>query len=254
VPTTLQAGSGLLCGMLAAAPVWAQPPRGFQLAAQTPHFLFYSRNGERIDVHEVERALCKVQRLLGQELPGRAEYYRYGTPQEIAANLGEYASGVTLGSLRQIHTVRRECPLHEIVHLVAAQLGDPGPFFQEGLAVALSGSKWRGQALGRVRLPAALRRQKVSVLAARFESMDPETAYPIAGSFVAFLIKTYGVSRMADFFRASGGSGSPTDTAFRATFGESLDQAGTAWKEGRALRRGSPPPPPSCCASPRGGP
>src|SRR5260221_6539621 len=134
--------------MLAAAPVWAQPPRGFQLAAQTPHFLFYSRNGERIDVHEVERALCKVQRLLGQELPGRAEYYRYGTPQEIAANLGEYASGVTLGSLRQIHTVRREFPLHEIVHLVAAQLGEPGPFFQEGLAVALRGSKWRGQALG----------------------------------------------------------------------------------------------------------
>src|SRR5260221_6785409 len=141
--------------MLAAAPVWAQPPRGFQLAAQTPHFLFYSRNGERIDVHEVERALCKVQRLLEQKLPGGAEYYRYGTPQEIAANLGEYASGVTLGSLRQIHTVRRECPLHEIVHLVAAQLGDPGPFFQEGLAVALSGSKWRGRAPRRGRLPAA---------------------------------------------------------------------------------------------------
>ena len=250
---TLQAGSGLLCGMLATAPVWAEPPRGFQLAAQTPHFLFYSRNGEPIDVHEVERSLWKVQRLLGQELAGRAEYYRYGTPQEVAADVGEYASGVTLGRLRQIHTVR-ECHLHEIVHLVAAQLGDPGPFFQEGLAVALSGSKWRGQTLGKVRLPAALRQQKVSVLAARFESMDPETAYPVAGSFVAFLIKTYGVSRVAEFFRASGDSGSPGDHAFRATFGESLDQAGAAWAEGRRVRPGSPPPPPSCCASPRGGP
>lgn len=227
---TLQAGSGLLCGMLATAPVWAEPPRGFQLAAQTPHFLFYSRNGEPIDVHEVERSLWKVQRLLGQELAGRAEYYRYGTPQEVAADVGEYASGVTLGSLRQIHTVR-ECHLHEIVHLVAAQLGDPGPFFQEGLAVALSGSKWRGQMLASVRLPAALRRQKISVLAARFESMDPETAYPVAGSFVAFLIKTYGVSRVAEFFRASGDSGSPGDYAFRATFGESLDRAGAAWAE-----------------------
>ncbi|HEY8147299.1 MAG TPA: hypothetical protein VIK51_00095 [Vicinamibacteria bacterium] len=254
MPTTLQVGGGLLCGMLATVPVWAQPLRGFQLAAQTPHFLFYSRNGETIDVDEVERSLWKVQRLLGQELAGRAEYYRYGTPQEVAANLGEYATGVTLGSLRQIHTVRRECHLHEIVHLVAAQIGDPGPFFQEGLAVALSGSKWRGQALARVRLPAALRRQKVSVLAGRFESMEPDTAYRIAGSFVAFLIKTYGVSRVAEFFRASGHSGSPRDDAFRATFGESLDQAGTAWNEGRAVRPGSPPPPPSCCASPRGGP
>ena len=250
---TLRSGCGLLCGLLAATPAWTEPSRGFRLAAQTPHFLFYSRNGESIDVHEVERSLWKIQRLLGQELPGPAEYYRYGTPQEVAADLGEYASGVTLGRLRQIHMVR-ECPLHEIVHLVAAQLGDPGPFFQEGLAVALSGSKWRGQALSRVRLPAALRRQDVSVLAARFESMDPETAYPIAGSFVAFLIKTYGVSRMAEFFRASGDSGSPPDVAFRSTFGESLDQAGTAWKEGRAVRRESPPPPPSCCASPRGGP
>jgi hypothetical protein len=104
--------------------------------------------------------------------------------RKVAADLGEYATGVTLGSLRQIHTVRRECHLHEIVHLVAAQLGDPGPFFQEGLAVALSGSKWRGQALSGHRLPASLRRQKISTLAARFETLPPEVAYPAAGSFV----------------------------------------------------------------------
>jgi hypothetical protein len=251
---TLRAGSGLLCGLLAAAPAWAEPSRRFQLAAQTPHFLFYSRNGEPIDVHEVERSLWRVQQLLGQELDGRAEYYRYATPQEVAADLGAYASGVTLGSLRQIHTVRRECHVHEIVHLVAAQLGDPGPFFQEGLAVALSGSKWRGQTLASVRLPAALRRQRISALAARFESLPPEVAYPVAGSFVAFLIKTYGVSRVAEFFRASGDSGSPGDGAFRATFGQGLDQAGAAWADGRGITPGSPPPPPSCCASPRDGP
>jgi hypothetical protein len=234
VHTTMRrSGSALLCGLLAAAPAWAEPSRGFQLAAQTPHFLFYSRNGEPIDVHEVERSLWKVQRLLGQELPGRAEYYRYGTPQEVAADLGEYATGVTLGSLRQIHTVRRECHVHEIVHLVAAQLGDPGPFFQEGLAVALSGSKWRGKTLAGVRLPATWRRQKISVLAARFERLPSEVAYPVAGSFVAYLIKTYGVSRVAAYFRACGNAGAPRDDAFRATFGQGLDQAGAAWAEGR---------------------
>ena len=251
--TTLRWGSGLLCGLLA-APAGAEPSRGFQLAASTPHFLFYSRNGEPIDVHEVERALWKVQRLLGQELPGPAEYYRYGTPQEVAADLGEYATGVTLGSLRQIHTVRRECHLHEIVHLVAAQIGDPGPFFQEGLAVALSGPRWRGRALSGVRLPAAWRRQRLSALAARFESLPPEVAYPVAGSFVAFLIRAHGVSSVAAFFRASGQAGAPRDDAFRATFGVSLDQAGAAWAEGRGLTRGSPPPPPSCCASRPGAP
>ena len=71
----------------------------------------------------------------------------------------------------------------------------------------------------------------------------------MAGSFVAFLIKAYGVSRVAAFFRASGTAGAPRDEIFHATFGVGLDQAGTAWAEGRDLTRGSPPPPPSCCAS-----
>lgn len=243
-------GGGLLFGVLAAATVRGDTTRGFgfQLAAQTPHFLFYSRHGEPIDVHEVERSLRKVQQLLGQELAGRAEYYRYATPQEVAANVGPYASGVTFGALRQIHSTQ-ECHLHEIVHLVAAQLGNPGAFFQEGLAVALGGSKWRGRGQAHARVAPSLRRQKVSVLAARFEAMDAETAYPLAGSFVGYLIKTYGVSRVAEFFRACGRSGVPQDAAFRATFGQGLDEAGAAWsgapgggrlrrdRQGRASRR-----------------
>jgi hypothetical protein len=228
LPTSLPVGRAVLCGMLATTPAWAEPPRGFQLAAQTQHFLFYSRHGEPIDVHEVERSLWKVQRLLGQELGGRAEYYRYGSPEEVAANIGPYATGVTLGRLRQIHTVR-DCHLHEIVHLVAAQLGDPGAFFAEGLAVALSGSKWRGQGLAGMRLPAALRQESLSSLVERFERLDPDIAYPLAGSFVAFLIKTHGVSRVAEFFRACGNSGAPPAAAFREAFGVGLDEAGAAW-------------------------
>jgi hypothetical protein len=111
-----------------------------------------------------------------------------------------------------------------------------------------------GQTLSGVRLRAPWRRQKMSALAARFETLPPEVGYPVAGSFVAFLIKSYGVSRVAEFFRASGVSGAPRDDAFRATFGPGLDQAGAAWAEGRGLRPGSPPPPPSCCASRRGVP
>ena len=35
-----------VCAVLAATSVWAEPPLGFRLAAQSPHFLFYSRHGE----------------------------------------------------------------------------------------------------------------------------------------------------------------------------------------------------------------
>lgn len=221
-----------VAAVLAAPPAGAEPPLGFRLAAQSPHFLFYSRNGEPIDVREVESSLRRVQALLGQKLPGKAEYYRYGTPQEVAANVGEYASGVTLGALRQIHTTRR-CHLHEIVHLVAAQLGDPGPFFNEGLAIAL-GRLGDVRAPTRARLPPSLRLFPMSALVARFDALDPEAAYPLAGSFVSWLVREYGVPRVAAFFRACGYSGEGTSEAFRATFGLGLDEAGALWASGRA--------------------
>ena len=235
----------LVCALLAATSAGAEPPLGFRLAAQSPHFLFYSRHGEPIDVHEVESSLGRVQRLLGQKLPGRAEYYRYGTPQEVAANVGEYASGVTFGGLRQIHTTRK-CHLHEIVHLVAAQLGDPGAFFNEGLAIAL-GSLQDGELRvpRRVRLPAGLRKTTMSALAARFDTMEPGVAYPLAGSFVGYLIRTYGVPRVAAFFRASGYSGVPREAAFEATFGMSLDEAGARWAGLRAATVASTRTPPT---------
>jgi hypothetical protein len=235
----------LVCGLLAATSAWAEPPLGFRLAAQSPHFLFYTRHGEPIDVHEVESSLSRVQQLLGQKLPGRAEYYRYGTPQEVAANVGEYASGVTFGGLRQIHTTRR-CHLHEIVHLVAAQLGDPGAFFNEGLAIALGSLQDGGLRVPRrVRLPGRLRKLTMSALAARFDTLEPEVAYPLAGSFVGYLVRTHGVPRVAAFFRASGYSGVPRAAAFEASFGMSLDEAGARWAGLRAPTAASRRTPPT---------
>jgi hypothetical protein len=219
--------AGIVSFLLAATPVCAEPLRGFQLAAITRDFLFYSRHGEPIDVRGVEQSLRKVEQLLGQKLPGRAAYYRYATPQEVAASVGPYAAGVTFGSLRQIHSTRKS-HLHEVVHLVAAQLGDPGPFFHEGLAVALS--KERRDRGRRARgLPPSLRGVQLSAVVAGFESLDAQTAYPVAGSFVAFLIKSHGMARVAEFFRACAGSASPREAAFRATFGRTLDEAGAAW-------------------------
>lgn len=221
----LPAAGALVAGMLATVPGWAAPLEGFRLAAVSPHFFFYSRNGEPIDVPAVERELQKVELLLGHELAGTADYYRYATPQELAANVGSYAAGVTFANRREIHTTRRS-HRHEIVHLVAAQLGDPGPFFQEGLAMALESDQERRSLED---LPADLRRVRISTMAARFEGMDPETSYPLAGSFVAFLIRTHGISSMAEFFRACGPSGRDRDRVFRSIFGETLDEAGAAW-------------------------
>ncbi|PYQ02576.1 MAG: hypothetical protein DMF82_15730 [Acidobacteria bacterium] len=174
----------LVAGLVAAANLQAAPLPGFVLTAQTQHFSFYSRDNQKVDSQKTERYLAQVEQLLGQQVEGRAEYYRYASAQELAAGTGTYAAGLTLAHSGQIHSTQA-FHAHEIVHLVAGQMGNPGVFFQEGLAVA--------------------------------------------GSFVNRLIKTHGIAKVAEFFRACGPNGGNPSVAFARTFGQSLDEAGAAW-------------------------
>lgn len=217
-----------LAGLFVAVPAMAGPLPGFVLKAETAHFAFYARPDGKVDARRSERYLAEVETALGHAFSGRAEYYRYGSAQELAAVTGTYASGVTFSQSREIHSTE-EFHAHEIVHLVAGQLGDPGAFFQEGLAVALGNrGRWRGKAVDDLARSAA-RRLDLPRLLARFESVEADLAYPVAGSFVSSLLRKHGASRVADFFRACGPSGADRDAAFLGTFGESLEEATTSW-------------------------
>jgi len=210
-----------------AARAGAAPLPGFVLTAQTEHFSFYTR-GEKVDAPKAERFLEHVAEILGQPLDGRAEYYRYGSPEELAAGTGTYASGVTYPWTHQIHSTEG-FHAHEIVHLVAAQLGNPGTFFQEGLAVALGNeSKWHGQDVHKIAKKLG-RGITIDRLVTSFDHLDAETAYPLAGSFMAHLIKVHGIDKVAQFFRASGPRGTDTEAAFRQSLGMSYQQADQEW-------------------------
>jgi hypothetical protein len=213
-------------GTVMAMPLSAAPLPGFVLKAQTEHFSFYTRDGAKVDAAKSERYLTQVERMLGQQVSGKAEYYRYGNAQEVAAGTGTYAEGVTFAHAGQIHSTQ-EFHAHEIVHLVAGQMGKPGAFFQEGLAVALGNEgRWLGKDVHKT-AAAQARTTKVSALIARFGALDANVAYPVAGSFVASLIKTHGIDKVAAFFRAC--TGSNTAEAFTSTFGQTLDEAGATW-------------------------
>src|SRR5262247_3240647 len=110
------------------------PLPGFSLKAATRRFAFYTRGSEAVDIRKSEEFLTRMERLLGARVDGRTAYYRYASPEEVAAATGTYGTGVTFASSREIHTTQG-FHAHEIVHLVAGQLGEPGAFFQEGLAV-----------------------------------------------------------------------------------------------------------------------
>jgi hypothetical protein len=220
--------AGLAVAVLTALNLEAAPLPGFVLTAQTQHFSFYSRDNQKVDAQKSEKYLTQVEQQLGQQVAGRAEYYRYATAQELAAGTGTYAAGLTLAHSGQIHSTQA-FHAHEIVHLVAGQMGNPGVFFQEGLAVALGNeAKWRGKDVDSLARKTAAS-ARVSTLVARFESLDADTAYAVAGSFVSHLIKAHGLAKVAEFFRACPASGANASVAFARTFGQSLDEAGAAW-------------------------
>ena len=195
---------------------------GFTLAARTPRVSFYSR-GQKVDVAKVEASLTRIEGALGTRLAGHASYYRYDSAQEVAAGTGHYAAGVTFAG--QVHSTSA-CHDHELVHLVAAQMGNPGRFFQEGLAVAL-GDDTRG--LRRAAKKALSGGQPLTRWVAGFDGQDPDAAYAVAGTFVRHLIDTHGMEKVRALFNASR-SEAGVPRAFAATFGQGLEEALSAWR------------------------
>jgi hypothetical protein len=205
----------------------AAPPAAFALAAQTSRVMAYSR-GQQVDARWVDDQVKHFEQLLGGSVAGPVSFIQYERPEEVGAVTGTYAAGITFAKAREIHTVKAAAP-HEIVHLVAGQIGDPGAFFQEGLAVALtSGGQWYGRSIAKI-VRGALRGEApaLPVLLARFESLDPQLAYPLAGSFVSYLIESHGLDQVVAFFSACRGRFDAV--AFQRTFGRSLEEAGQAW-------------------------
>jgi hypothetical protein len=219
-----------VAGILAAAGLEASPLPGFHLAAQSENFLFYTRDSRKVDAGRSQRFLVGTARLLEVQVQGKAAYYVHEHADEVASTTGVYGSGVTdlkTGEINAVSAYHR----HEIVHRVAGTLGDPGRFFQEGLAVALGDEgRWNGVEVDR--LAARVRgNAKARGVVEDFSRLEPNTAYPVAGSFVGFLIRTYGARRVSDFFRDSRPVTPERDRRFKDVFGVSVDQAWATWSE-----------------------
>jgi hypothetical protein len=218
-----------LIATLAAGQVEAAALPGFALVAQTQHFSFYSRNPRlKVDADKAEQSLRELSALLGQPVEGRAEFFRHERAEDIALYTGVYSTGFAEQSGERLHSILPNHP-HEIVHIVAVRMGQPGDFFQEGLAVAL-GDHGRLNGVPVERLAKkALARYQAAVVANEFKSVDANAAYAVAGAFVEHLIQTRGLNKVADLFRACADGPGQRDAAFAQIFGRSLDGELNAW-------------------------
>jgi hypothetical protein len=202
---------------------------GFALVSQTRHFSFYSRDPRlKIETDKAERCLSEISALLGQPVEGRTDFIRHARAEDVAAYTGVYATGFAEQGGDRLHSTLPNHP-HEIVHIVAFRLGQPGDFFQEGLAVALGDhGKVAGEDAARL-AKKALAHCPAATVVASFHDVDPVTAYAVAGAFVEHLIQARGVAKVAEFFRACSDGPAQRDAAFARVFGSSLDTELTAW-------------------------
>jgi hypothetical protein len=209
-----------------------KPLPGYVQIAQTQHFTFYAfpKSGLKVEAEKSERFLARIEELLGHRVEGRCPYYRHELAEDVAIYSGTYAPGATDLRTGVIHSTQPFHP-HEIVHRVAGELGDPGIFFHEGLAVALGD----GGKLGREDVGKLARR---ILETAPFEDfLEPalwrddkrrQPAYAVAGAFMQYLLETHGIDKVARFFKASRFAQSAR-AAFHYTFGCTLESASTSW-------------------------
>lgn len=231
----------IACGALGSAQGEAGSLLSFIPAGESAHVTLYAQQDRAPDVQRLERELRGVARMLGEGRVPKVKLFYYEHASDVAFATGLYVGGITYPGLGQIHSTAYRVR-HEMVHLVASRLGgDPGAFFQEGLAVALGddGRHNDGRRVDDV-VRGAWRGATMQEWTARFEAVDPQEGYAIAGSFMRFLLERHGIARVVGFFRAS--AIGRRSFAYEQVFGETLEDTGGAWMArlfGASARAGS---------------
>jgi hypothetical protein len=216
--------------MALAAPAEAAAPPALRLVARTSRVDYYAVKGGRVDVKRTEEFLDRLQSLFGPapEL-WRIQYYRHPSVRDLSDHVGFAALGVADLATGRIDSSRDFHP-HELVHAVTGREGSPPVFFAEGLAVALTAQgSWDGRDIDAVAAAEMARKETLEPFLASFTERDPEVAYAVAGSFVAFLLDRYGMPPMLAFVRGCGRSPEAYESAFRRAYGRSVARLSIEW-------------------------
>ena len=215
------------------------------VTSETVSFRYHTSSGDTIDTNWQEIYHSWAIAKLGVQVPQKIDYYKYRTRQDMGDHTGKYnTNGFAEPAKFEIHTLW-PTDNHEVVHIYTALIGRPSDFFNEGIAVAFQTnpatgdfeSMFNGQPvhqacrqylqLGTLALPL----DRV-VTTSDFRAISDEVlSYREAGSFMRFVLDTYGTDRVREFFRLSGrdDSLSTIKQRFGAAIGVSLDSAADAW-------------------------
>jgi hypothetical protein len=209
----------------------------------TASYVFRYAAGDTVNAAWQEAFRTWAVAALDVQVPQRVTYNKYVSRSHMGDLTGRYnTNGYAEPASFTIHTI---WPIdnHEVIHVYSALFGSPVALFNEGFAVAhqtdpVRGDltpKWSGTPLHDWARQFRARGTLIpigSLLATDgFRRFDDTTTYPEAGSFVRYLIDTYGLASMKRFF----GGGNAADSAesvraqFRAVYGLEVDAAERDW-------------------------
>ncbi|MGH7468730.1 MAG: hypothetical protein ACRENP_12300 [Longimicrobiales bacterium] len=208
------------------------------------HYVYHLAQGDAVDTTWQERYLAWLMPALDLQFNSRLDYFKYRNRSHITALTGRATNGYAEPGTTRFHTIW-PTDNHEAVHaLVILLMGHPPALFNEGVAVAhqtlppsgILTPRWSGQdvhVLAR-QFDATGRLPSLDQLVAStsFFQFDTNVTYPMAGSFVRYLIDTHGLATFKVFLRNSRFDAAPTQTesAFQTAYGRSISAVWTEWR------------------------
>lgn len=219
---------------------------------ESAHFIYLHATGDAVDPVMQEQYHDWLVAELDIDPDGKLEYRKYRDRAHMRAVTGRNTNGFAEPGTIRFHTI---WPFdnHESVHtLVTLHLGHPPALFNEGIAVAHQALpvgddfllRWNGRHPDDIAAE-QLRAGQLPALdqileSPRFFDFGESLMYPVAGSFVHYLIAQHGLAPLKAYFgnSAFNHSSAQTRAAFLAAYGISVDQAWAGWRASLAAASG----------------
>lgn len=210
---------------------------------ESAHYIYHLSPGDQVDTLWQETYHAWLLDELKVQLPQKLEFFKYRDRAQLLRLTGEDTNGFAEVGTYRFHTIWF-ADNHECVHTITMNLFGLAPMlFNEGVAVAHSTvpiqeiyePHWNGRTVHNLARQYHRTGQLPEVdelLESRdFGRFDPEMTYPVAGSFVRYLIDTGGLDSIKEMLRLSEfyDDADQVRANFQAAFGESVEDAWARW-------------------------
>lgn len=226
------------CGENTLTPVEELPRQ-----SESTNFVYHYESGDYIDATWQEAYHKWLLETLEVQLSTKLHYFKYRNAAHLRELTGSSGNGFADSRQYSFHTIS---PIdnHESVHVVVFNtVGRASALFDEGIAVAHQTDApsqnydplWNGKHIHTLareyRLSGEIPSLDQLLTSTAFRNIDANKAYPLAGSFVRYLIDHAELDTLKMFISRSGPDDRSSDIrdTFQQAYGQSVDQLWEQW-------------------------